>query len=160
MAIATLWIMVGHCLSFCSDQWTFLNYFRPVLAYGYGGVEIFLFLSGIGIALSLSKSPTFTNFIFRRVSRILPAYWIILTFFYLLINGSFRDYFGEFLTLSYWYPLMTGSTERGNVTFWYVAAFAFYLLSVPLFPILKKYPRTITSLILLIGISLFYLGII
>lgn len=160
MAIATLWIVGGHCLSFCSDQWTFLNYFRPVLAYGYGGVEIFLFLSGIGIALSLSKSPTFMNFIFRRVSRILPAYWIILTFFYLLINGSFRDFFGDFLTLSYWYPLIIG-LRGGNVTFWYVsAAFAFYLLSVPLFPILKKYPRTITSLILLIGISLFYLGII
>lgn len=69
-----------------------------------------LFLSGVGIALSLSKSPTFMNFVFRRVSRILPAYWIILTFFYLLINGSFRDYFGEFLTLSYWYPLIIGTT--------------------------------------------------
>ena len=115
MAIATLWITGGHCLSFCSDQWTFLNYFRPVLAYGYGGVEIFLFLSGVGIALSLSKSPTFMNFVFRRVSRILPAYWIILTFFYLLINGSFRDYFGEFLTLSYWYPLIIGSTGGGEM---------------------------------------------
>ena len=90
-----------------------LNVLFALGAYGYGGVEIFLFLSGIGIALSLSKSPTFMNFIFRRVSRILPAYWIILTFFYLLINGSFKDYFGEFLTLSYWHPLIIGTTGGG-----------------------------------------------
>lgn len=113
MAIATLWIMGGHSLSFCSDKWTFLNYLRPVLAYGYGGVEIFLFLSGIGIALSLSKSPTFTHFIFRRVSRILPAYWIILTFFYLLKNGTFRDYFSELMTLNYWYPLLNDAIGGG-----------------------------------------------
>lgn len=49
----------------------------------------------------------------------------------------------------------------GNVTFWYVsAAFAFYLLSFPLFHMLKKYPLPFTALISIVGILLFYLGIL
>lgn len=49
----------------------------------------------------------------------------------------------------------------GNVSFWYIdAAFSFYVLSVLLFPILKRYPRALTGLIIFVGISLFYSGII
>jgi len=41
---------------------------------GYGGVDLFLFLSGLGIYFSLSKDENKRRFYLKRVLRILPYY--------------------------------------------------------------------------------------
>ena len=114
MFFAAFWILCSHCLSFCGDQYSFLNRFRPLVAYGYGGVDIFFFLSGIGIALSLQKGPLLKSFLSRRVSRIYPAFWIMVTISYLVSNNPSRLYLGDVLTLSYWFPLFGGAFRGGG----------------------------------------------
>ena len=45
---------------------------------GFGGVDIFMFASGIGCYYSLEKDDDCFNFIKRRIMRIIPTYWIFL----------------------------------------------------------------------------------
>lgn len=50
---------------------------------GNVGVDMFLFLSGIGLWYAWTKSPSFKNFYWRRYIRIYPAWLIIAAIFYI-----------------------------------------------------------------------------
>ena len=59
MLFSALWILCSHSVSTVGEeQWNFLLKFKPIIAFGWGGVDIFLFLSGLGIGLSLTKKQT------------------------------------------------------------------------------------------------------
>ncbi|HEY5078921.1 MAG TPA: acyltransferase, partial [Opitutaceae bacterium] len=86
------------------------------------GVDIFVLLSGVGIALS-TRVETAGQFLRRRLLRIYPAYWIVLTVFllanilllhlpytpfniavhYLGIQGLFGDAIGFSIDDSFWF---------------------------------------------------------
>lgn len=55
---------------------------------GNVGVDIFLFLSGVGLWFAWTKTPSVNHFYRRRLIRILPTWLICSTAFYL------RDYLG------------------------------------------------------------------
>lgn len=60
MLFSALWILCSHSVgTIGEEQWNFLLKFKPIIAFGWGGVDIFLFLSGLGIGLSLTKSRHF-----------------------------------------------------------------------------------------------------
>lgn len=68
MGIAMLWIVFYHSVTIPIPG---LVFFHRI---GYGGVDIFLLLSGIGIYLSFIKDLNFKSFYKRRLMRIYPAY--------------------------------------------------------------------------------------
>ena len=77
------------------------------LALGSSGVEIFLFLSGMGLFYSLSGDPRLSEFYRKRLTRILPAYlvlggagWLILDI--LLRKTGWLRFLLDFSTLSFW----------------------------------------------------------
>ncbi len=70
MGFAILWIMFFHCGAAIT-----LEPFQTVKALGYGGVDIFIFASGIGCWHSLKKNPDALSFLERRARRVLPT-WI------------------------------------------------------------------------------------
>ena len=53
--------------------------------FGLFGVDIFFVLSGFVIALVLKNNSTAKQFAINRISRIVPIYWILTTFLFLLI---------------------------------------------------------------------------
>ncbi|HKB90451.1 MAG TPA: acyltransferase [Opitutaceae bacterium] len=55
----------------------------PNYTHGDIGVDIFVFLSGTALALSHRPEESGWKFLFRRFARLLPAYWITLTLFWL-----------------------------------------------------------------------------
>jgi peptidoglycan/LPS O-acetylase OafA/YrhL len=73
---------------------------------GYSGVDIFLFLSGIGLFFSLSKNENLGEFYLNRLVRIMPTYWLIIgvfSFYQFLINKiSFIGILLRMTTLSFW----------------------------------------------------------
>lgn len=72
---AMIWIAMAHSgLSFFSP---FLSCFQQ---WGYGGVDICLFASGIGCYVSLSKNPDLPQFVKRRLSRLSPTYLCFMAF--------------------------------------------------------------------------------
>lgn len=65
---AILWVVFFHA------QLELTGILYDVQKIGYGGVDIFLFLSGYGLYLSLSKSNDLGKYLKRRAQRLLPAY--------------------------------------------------------------------------------------
>jgi len=87
MGFACLWIVLFHS-----------EFNIPILLYikeiGYGGVDIFFFVSGIGCYYSLSKDNNIYNFIKRRMLKVLPIYYTCLFFAIIL-----ESYFGVEITI-------------------------------------------------------------
>lgn len=101
--------------------------------FGYGGVDICFFASGIGSFYSLTSNPDPGSFLKRRLKRLLPTYLIFIVFWliYQYIIGCFnlQMALGNILAIYY----LTGLDGSFN---WYISAiFLFYLLA----PYFKSY---------------------
>lgn len=88
-----------------------------VLLIGSVGVEIFLFLSGVGLCYSLKKDESINRFYRRRLIRILPVYliwggiyWIIEDI--IILRGNVGDVLYDFLFVSFF--------REGVTRFWYI----------------------------------------
>ena len=72
MGFAALWILVFHEWIPTFDRWPRIamaeNYLQRI---GFCGVDIFLFLSGIGMVYSIGKSDSLPVFYYKRIKRIL-----------------------------------------------------------------------------------------
>ena len=115
-----------------------------IAANGSIGVDVFLFLSAMGLTYSISKNPSVLAFYKRRVWRIMPAYWLIMSCVYLFVfvlkathimpDNYYRiprnmwELVQAYTTLGYW-------LKDGIFYLWYIPAI---LLLYLLFPLLHK----------------------
>lgn len=131
MGIAIIWIVFFHSgLVFPGSVFPFLK------EIGYGGVDIFLFLSGMGIYYSLDKNSNEVFFYKKRILRILPSYLPVLIAYSLLV--FFTDSFGLEGLVKFFQAFF------GNIAFvgafigleyqfnWYVQAIMIFYLCSPL----------------------------
>lgn len=140
MGFAILWIMAYHSrmsFSFLPVFGEAVNRFR---ANGFGGVDIFLFLSGFGLYGSLSRGGGQLDFYKRRLKRVIPAYLPVLAAWLLLrLPGTPRSSWpravlGNLTGTAFW----TGASATFN---WYMLAlFSFYFIA-PLFFRAMRRPR-------------------
>lgn len=123
MGLAILWVMFFHMpLGFYTEFGWFIH------RIGFYGVDIFLFLSGIGVYFSLTKRPNALGFYKARLSRILPAYLFIACLSYCLLRlekGSALDFFYYISGVGYW-------TRHARFDWYIPTQLAFYLIT-PLF---------------------------
>ena len=97
---------------------------------GNVGVDIFLFLSGVGLWFSWMKTPDVLRFYRRRLLRIVPTWIVVATAFYLpdylgarRFSRSLVDLIGD-ITINWDFWL------HDELTFWYVPAImALYLVA-------------------------------
>ena len=97
---------------------------------GNVGVDIFLFLSGVGLWFSWVKTPDMRRFYRRRLLRIVPTWLVVATAFYLpdylgarRFSRSIVDLIGD-ITINWDFWL------HDELTFWYVPAImALYLVA-------------------------------
>jgi len=149
MGIAIIWVMLFHSGIFFSS---------PVLMFikkiGFGGVDIFIFLSGLGIFFSLDKNDDIKNFYKKRAFRILPYYIpivvIVSLYYYFNDKWDFIGVVSNIFMLSYWLDLK----ERFD---WYIPAlFVLYLCSPFIFKFLKKNIVLTSSIIIAFCIIIWY----
>lgn len=162
MGFSILWILFFHSRIEVPDTgaWAALEFLK---ASGYGGVEIFFLLSGLGLAFGWAKRPLrYLDFLKRRVLRILPAFWVGIALFHgffalrLEKAPTAMQLFQGFTGLDFWLT--------GNCGYWFVPAIlAFYAVFPPLARLLWKEGRLqprpfilllIGSLLLATGASL------
>ncbi len=103
-----------------------LNYLRSI---GFGGVDIFMLLSGIGLAMSLSRrEQEYGEFMERRAKRLLPAYFAVMVPYTLCLWSVGRAYASTLvwnsLLLNYWVHC-AGSFN------WYVSGIMLLYLVTP-----------------------------
>lgn len=127
----------------------------------YGGVDLFIFVSGFGIWHSLKKNQV-SSFFLNRLKKILPVWWtylVILVVLRLLVFHSPMKKV-EILGFAFFTEYWQGMSGQGN---WYVyAIMLFYLISPVLFTLMdrsRNLNRTtllILAAALLISFSFFY----
>lgn len=103
------------------------------------GVDIFFFLSGIGLWFSWSKQQNFKRFYTNRALRIYPAWLMIAGYFYIShFNGntldSYIDLAGDIIiNWDFW--------KRDELTFWYVPATMMMYVFAPLYmELVRRHP--------------------
>lgn len=141
--IAVVFVHIGYTLV---NNWQFLY---PVSTLAGVWVDLFLFLSGYGLTISMYKKPlTVINFYRGRLFKILIPFWIALIAIVLMdffILGIGRSWTEIITSLFVWFP-RAYMWEDINSPLWYMMwLILFYIL----FPIVFVRSRPwITSLIL------------
>lgn len=148
MGFAMLWIVWFH--AYFDTAFTPLFLLKSI---GYGGVDIFLFASGIGCYLSLLRDPDQMHFYKRRILRIFPTYlcFIVVWLIWKHLSEAFplTATWGNILGIQ----TLTGNENSFN---WYLSAILlFYLLS----PLLKDVTNSAKSLKQNIFIILFLISV-
>jgi len=154
MALAMIWIVIYH------TGYPFkVRLFEWIVEVGYGGVDIFMFASGIGCYCSLAKRPDTLSFYKRRALKIYPTYWSFLIFWFIE-----KKWAGE-LALSSIIGNVLGIqsfTGNWNEVNWYLSGIILaYLLAPLFFELIKhgKFNRKIiygTFFVLLIATTAFW----
>lgn len=126
MGAAMLWVMLFHAFDLDLGAGV-LNAFR---AAGFGGVDIFIVLSAMGLVMSLDRrEQSYGEFLARRMRRILPAYFTVMlpyTLFQIFYYGVPWSSLVWNSTLLYYWVHCAGAFN------WYVAGIMlFYALTPP-----------------------------
>lgn len=138
MGAAILWIVIYHS----GISFSFLPLFAKTVndfrSNGFGGVDIFLFVSGFGLYRSLSQNADPIAFLGRRLKRILPAFCpILLIWLFLKLpdvprTDWLRVVLGNLTGTSFW----IGPPPAFN---WYMLAlYAFYGAAPFFYRLLEK----------------------
>lgn len=117
MGVAIIYVIIFHCYIDLAEKMG-IPILTSILGNGNIGVEIFLFLSGIGLYFSMSKDESILPFYSRRITRVVIP-WLIMSFPYWVLKSLIvdKDNIGVFLInwsgISFW--------TKGITTTWYVA---------------------------------------
>ncbi len=151
MGFAALWVVLFHSFIRLPDWlpgWLYepLNLFQT---FGYGGVDIFLFVSGIGIYQSLSKNDP-GQYFKNRLSRIYPIWGTYVVMMLAVFALGYHQYFSIKEIFGYLTFFGNWSSEllyQGN---WYVyTIMLFYVLApIPFFLLRSSKRKMITGAIL------------
>jgi peptidoglycan/LPS O-acetylase OafA/YrhL len=125
--------------------------------HGEVGVDIFVILSGVGLALGAAEQPA-GKFLWRRFLRIYPAYWIALTLWlvlgYSLLGFHFHatDIALHYLGLHAWFGSYHGIVI--NDSFWFITLIvSLYVLYLPVRRLLDR-----PDVLLLAGAAISFLA--
>lgn len=126
MGFAMLWIMLFHAFAWLPRT----PWIRGFKELGFFGVDIFIFLSALGLSLSLSrKKQSYGAYLKRRLVRILPTYWLVTLGYGLALRLAGRVGLKTVAwttsTLFYW-------LDKPHYFNWYIPALLFFYLLAPL----------------------------
>ncbi len=146
MSLAIVWVTMFHLPLHLHPV---LN---PIKVFGYGGVDIFLFASGIGCYFSLSKSQGIKDFLCGRIKKIMPMQIIFLCFYFFTVPINFKIVIGNLFGLGFF----AGLKNQFN---WYIGAMWVCYLLAPIFKSIvskAKLTNIIFVLLCLVVISTVY----
>jgi peptidoglycan/LPS O-acetylase OafA/YrhL len=145
--LAIIFAHIGYVLSV--DD----HFLSPLSAIGGVGVDLFLFVSGFGLAMSaIKKQLTPAQFYLRRASKIFLPLWLSLVFILSLdwfvsqrmysVGEIVRSFFGYFPLADVWINI--------NSPLWFITPLLLYYLVFPFF-FKQKYPILSALLIFFAG---------
>ena len=116
-------------------------------ALAFGGVDIFVLLSGLGLSMSLTRrKQEYGGFLVRRMKRVLPAYFAVMVPYtlYLLIShrASISTFFWNATLLQYWVR------PAGQFNWYMTGIMIYYILTPPLTARLARSKRPVAILLL------------
>lgn len=160
MGFAIIWIFMLHSGKTGNSIWDALRF------YGWMGVDIFFFLSAIGLCFSLRKDNSTLAFFKRRAKRILPTWLLVLLAVHLVglicnhylpklpfyVPDNLLKCFTWYTGVGFWISDFT--TGKGWFYEWYIPSLlAFYLFT----PYLNRKRTTSLYLLILLFLIVGYL---
>ncbi len=148
MGLALLVILIFHAFKLSLP----VAAVKAIKTYGYLGVDVFIFLSAMGLSMSLSrKKQSLKEFYCRRFVRILPAYWLVTGGFGLALLAAgrtdFKEIFWTMSTLFYW-------LDKPNYFNWYIPELiAFYLLAPLCHMLLRRSKYRMFKVAVIFGVA-------
>ena len=135
MGWAILWVMMLH---FTFTQIKPLGFLAQ---YGISGVDIFMFVSGLGLYYSLDKNGNLQHFYKKRLLRIFPIYYVIGVFASLLVyHDSLPEFLFRYSTLGFWI---------GGIFYeWYIPSIVCLYLLAPFLKWLVDYRHALYAILL------------
>jgi surface polysaccharide O-acyltransferase-like enzyme len=107
------------------------------IGWGYLGIALFIFASGIGLSLapkSLNTLKEITSFYKTRLLRIYPAYWMAIIFTIALAGWPHYYTWWDLFTTFTGIQTLVGYWSGGvSVVFWFIGLIMFLYLLYPLF---------------------------
>lgn len=133
MGAAMLFIMLFHVELARSDL------FFGLRRMGNIGVDMFLFLSGVGLWFSWMKNPSYRHFYTRRLVRIYPT-WLIVACLYYIPRLPVHD-LRSGVNLVMEIAINWNFWLHDELNFWYIPAImALYLFAPPYMALIRKHP--------------------
>lgn len=133
--LATLWIGLFHSthmtLGYFTDIEVLKKAFRIIRVSGNAGVDMFLFLSGVGLFFSFHKDGRVLKFWKKRLMRVLPTALFIAIFYFSIryVNGHLEGGTMTYISrITFTYFFITG--ER---VFWFISLILVLYLLFPVF---------------------------
>lgn len=133
MGLAMLWVMLFHAW----DLDLLLPPLNWLRASGFGGVDIFILLSAMGLSMSLNrKEQKFGPFMARRAARLLPSYFAVMltytVFSILRHTAPVSALFWNSTLLAYW-------VQSEGAFNWYISGIMlFYAVTPFCFRLMRK----------------------
>lgn len=133
MGLAMLWIMLYHAF-YWTPRW---EWGRQVKELGFCGVDIFLLLSALGVAMSIiRRGEGYGAYLKRRLIRVLPLYFLVTGCYGLALRLAgeidLKTVAWTVSTLFYWF-------DKPHCFNWYIPALVgFYLIAPPLVKLLQR----------------------
>ena len=148
MGVATILVLLIHANEY---QWPgYLYWAYKLISEGSIGVDIFLFLSGIGLYYSMNKKTDILDFYKRRFERIVPIYLLISVPLYIVIflfinPGSLFDYLLHVSSFSFWYQNRGSWGEA-----WYISfIIPLYLIYPFIYLLMQKNKKSFIPLLII-----------
>ena len=130
---AALWIVIFHGEILANIRAEFdpsIRLITDTIDMGNIGVDVFVFLSGIGLYFSFSKKPKLGTFYYKRIVRVYVPYLIMtlpyIIYYYVVGEMDLALTIKTILTVNTW----TGEIDQ--IDFWYVSAILVFYLLYPL----------------------------
>lgn len=119
MGWSILWIMMLH-FTFCQ-----IKPLGFIAQYGFAGVDIFVFVSGLGLFYSLDKDDNLIHYYRKRLLRIIPTYYILgFITNLLIIHDDIPTFLFTYSTIGFWIGL--------NYADWFIPSLLFLYFIAPL----------------------------
>lgn len=126
MGLAIFWVMLFHAYDL--DLGT--GWLYTIRSLGFGGVDIFILLSAMGLTMSLGRrEQDYSSFMSRRAHRVLPAYYVVMVPYTVFLISQGRAGWGTLVwnaTLLYYWVQPKGAFN------WYIAAAMTFYAITPL----------------------------
>ncbi len=140
MGVAILFVILFH-VGLPRD-----NAFFGLKRMGNIGVDIFLFLSGMGLWFSWTKKPSLRQFYLRRFLRIYPTWLLVACLYYIpdYLHLELTRHHGQSVNIIDLIGDITINWDfwlQDELTFWYIPAIMFFYLLSPFYMrLITKHP--------------------
>lgn len=126
--IAVILVMLTHSSVYAWPEGELAGILRKACQQGSMGVDIFLFLSGMGLFFSLKKDGNIRNFYLKRVKRVIIPYFLIAIPGFIVLDlvirrVTIKNFLVDIFLVPFW--------QQGDFILWYISFIIFLYLIYP-----------------------------